>query len=517
MKMTRRFVGFIAIFAGVVGLLLPSEARAGGSVVVGSQQAGATPFIEFINANYGGSTLSGVAFGIAPKSGSLTRPITAYYPASYLSAKGFLTGPNVTVPVFGLYAGSDNTVVLVFIFTDGSVVNPLITVSAASCGDPCSLFSAPVLQQNRQSTSDLNFDYFLLKNNASASSPAILDTDGNVRWVGFSEVGAQPSTFYQNGIYASDGATGVNRMELYGAVAKVADFAAENVTYTNNHNMDPGRNGIVLEVDTATQYEATALEFDGTTGNVLNEWDMSKIISAAMIAGGDDPSQFIIPSNPANLSSSDWFHMNATAYNPADNTLIVSSRENFVIAVDYDTPTDGVKKIHWILGDPTKKWYTQFPSLRGFALQLPSGTLPPVGQHAVSIDLSGNLLLFNDGLGSLLQMPPGVTRPYSAVNSYQINTAAMTATGVFTYVPQNPSIYNPLCGSAYQTGPGNYLVDFADVAQNSQQAQSLQGAVLELQGLGASSEVVFDLQFPQTDVCGAGWNALPLVGNLILY
>ena len=51
-----------------------------------------------------------------------------------------------------------------------------------------------------------------------------------------------------------------------------------------------------------------------------------------MLAGGDDPSGFVYP------VGTDWFHNNATTYNKADNTLIVSSRENFVIAVDYDTP-----------------------------------------------------------------------------------------------------------------------------------------------------------------------------------
>ena len=35
--------------------------------------------------------------------------------------------------------------------------------------------------------------------------------------------------------------------------------------------------------------------------------------------------------------------------------LIISSRENFVICLDYETGA-----IRWILGDETKKWFT-FP------------------------------------------------------------------------------------------------------------------------------------------------------------
>ena len=499
----------VCLFALGLGSTFVTRARAEDQVLVGSQQAGPTPFIRLVDASYQGGTLSGVAFGVVPKLGSFTRPLSAYYPASYLAAHGFLTGTDVTVPVFGLYAGTTNTVALMFTFTDGTVVNPYITVNTDPCTGPCSPLNAPVFQQHRQSTAELNFDYFLLKDSSSTSSPAILDTDGNVRWVGFINVNTQPSTVYQNGIYASDGHTGVVRMELYGTATKIGDYASYGVTYTNNHNMDIGRNGIVLEVDTAAQYEATALEFDGTTGNVLQEWHMARIISAAMIAGGDDPSQFVVPSSPANPSQ-DWFHMNATAYNPADNTLIVSSRENFVIAVDYDVPADGVRKIHWILGDPTKKWYLQFPSLRKFALQLPAGTLPPVGQHAVSIDLSGNLLLFDNGYGSTFQSPPGVTRGYSAVRSYKIDTNAMTATEVVNYTPSNPSIYSFVCGSAYQAGPSNYLVDFATAIVNN-------NSTMEIQGLGPSNQVVFDLQLPESTFCGPGWNALPIVGSLVRY
>ena len=63
-----------------------------------------------------------------------------------------------------------------------------------------------------------------------------------------------------------------------------------------------------------------------------------------MIAGGDDPSGFVFDS-----VLGDWFHNNCTAYRAEDNTLLVSSRENFVIALDYDS--DAIK---WILGDSTK-------------------------------------------------------------------------------------------------------------------------------------------------------------------
>lgn len=147
------------------------------------------------------------------------------------------------------------------------------------------------------------------------------------------------SALYENGVYFTGG-TSIFRMELTDASIKtVGDYAADNV-WDFHHNIDRGRNGLVADVTIAPEFEAANLEFDPVSGKLLNLRDLGQIISAAMIAGGDDPSTF------ATGSRSDWFHNNATTYNPADKTLIVSSRENFVIAIDYDTPPDGQRKIH---------------------------------------------------------------------------------------------------------------------------------------------------------------------------
>ncbi len=490
-------LGAVACASG----LLSQEADATGTVTIGAQTQGPTQFIEYVNATFGGAPLASVEFSIQPKAGSFTRPITAAATAGFLAAHGALNGSTVVVPVFGLYAGSTNLVTLTFFFTDGSSTQSVVPISTPGYTDPCGDLDAPKFTQNRASTDDLNFDYFLLKDYCSTNSPQIYDTDGNLRWIGTGMNNTLPAVFYKNGIYISDGATGVERLELYGGKTKIGDYAAsQGVSSTGPHNFDIGRNGILLDVNTTAYAESTALEIDGSSGQVLNRWDMDKIIANAMTAGGDDPTQFVAPT-PA-----DWFHMNATTYNPADNTLIVSSRENFVIAVDYDTPADGVKKIHWILGDTTKKWY-QFPSLRKFALTTPASTLVPIGQHAVSIDSKGNLLLFNDGLGSDFQVPAGLSRTYSEVDSYAINTTAMTATGVFTY-DRSPSLYASFCSSAYEAAPGNFLVDYATANNDT---------LVDIQGIGNLNKVVFDLQYPEPSTCSGGWNAVPFLSQPILY
>jgi hypothetical protein len=73
------------------------------------------------------------------------------------------------------------------------------------------------------------------------------------------------------------------------------------------------------------------------------------------------------------------------------HSQIISSRENFVTALDY-----GTNAVKWILGDTTKKW-AGFPSLLKHSLDLGPNSLPPIGQHAVSITHGDSLLLLDNG------------------------------------------------------------------------------------------------------------------------
>ncbi len=465
------------------------------AITITGQTAGPRPFIELVSATTGSEQIASVNFTVLPMSGSYTRPISATYSAAYLTANNYLSSNSVTVPVFGLYAGYANTVILTFTFTDGTTAATTASITTATYTDPCnSLNNRISFVNNRKSTSALSFDYFLLKNYCSSDTPVVLDTDGNVRWASDTGHTVFSSTFFQNNIYESDAATGINRVTLAGVITKIGDYgSADNLTSTNHHNIDPGRTGMVVDVNTTTQTESNDIEI-AADGTLLNTWNLADIISQAMKAGGDDPSGFVFP------VGNDWFHNNATTYDPVHNWLIVSSRENFVIAVDYDPPADGsVRKIHWILGDTTKHW-AQYPSLRAFALTLSAHTQPPIGQHGVAIDAEGELRLFDDGYYSLFQKPPGVNRKYSAGRAYVIDPVAMTATENVDFGGMGKK-QSQICGSFYEDASKNNLFDYS---------AELNGTQAEIQGLGPKASVVFDLIVPDKNKCGGGWNALPI-------
>jgi arylsulfate sulfotransferase len=451
--------------------------------------AGATPFISRLTLVVSNTTvLESIQFTIDPKPGSVTRPLSGTYANDYLVRRGYEHPPDIILPVFGLYDGYTNIVRLTYRFMDGSSKQASTTITTATFDDPCG-YNNPTILQARTKSTDLSYDYIMIKGSCSTFEPAIIDTDGALRWVGTAGISFGSFTFFDNAVYLGHGHQ-LSRIELDGAFTLVGDYSNLGVIFFQ-HNIDRGKVGIILDADTTSYNESTLIEVD-VSGTVLKQWSMGAIIRAAMIAGGDDPSQFVYP------SPTDWFHLNGATYNRADDSLIVSSRENFLICIDYETSA-----IKWILGDPTKKWY-QFPSLRKFALTLAPGSLPPIGQHAPSITFDQDLLVFDNGQQSLFQMPKGDQREFASPRKYSLDLVAKTATEVWNF-PMNESIHCPFCGSIYEDAPHNYLIDYAFVNGG------LPGVPVfaQLLGLNAAGEKIFYYQYPAMN-CGKIYRAFPV-------
>lgn len=389
------------------------------------------------------------------------------------------------MPVFGLYAAFANMVSITYDLRDGSSRNETLTIATGSFDDPCGLSSPEVL--TARTSARLSYDFFLVRSACRGGSPVVLDTDGNVRWAGVADAAQISSAFFDGAIYQANG-TQLLRTELDGTVILLADFAPLGVTLID-HNFDRGKDGLILEANTGQQFESLMGEVDAT-GAVVKSWDMAAIITSAMIAGGDDPAQFVRP------APVDWFHMNSAVYWPADDSLLVSSRENFVICLDYNTGA-----IKWILGDPTKAWY-QFASLRKFALALSPGTHAPIGEHALSITSDGSLLLFDNGTPSLNHTPNGEGRTYSAARKYRIDTSGRLATEIATY-DNGQALLSDFCSSVYQDENNSYLIDYAHVAE------STGGHFAQLKGLSETGETVFDYRY-KTRSCEVAYNSVPL-------
>ena len=466
------------------------------TITITGDTAGVTPFISNLTLEVSNTTvLKSIQFAIGPKPGSVTRPLSGTYGNDYLLSRGFEQPPpatTVTLPVYGLYAGYTNTVTLTYAFLDGSSKQAVTSITTASFDDQGCGYNSPTELQPRTSSTSLSYDYIFDRSACGDYSPIILDSDGALRWV--SPLATESalfasSTFYNNAVYLTQ-TSQLFRVELDGAFDLLADYS--NIGVVNlHHNIDVGKTGLLIDPDTTSYFESEVLEINSSDGAVLKTFNMADIISAAMIAGGDDPSQFVYP------TPTDWFHLNGAAYNRADDSLVVSSRENFVICLDYETSA-----IKWILGDTTKKWY-QFSSLRKFAMTVAPGSLPPIGEHAPSITFDQGLMVFDNGQASLFQVPPGEERTYASPRKYTIDLTANVATEVWNY-PQNETILSPFCGSIYEDAPFNYLVDYAFVNGTLPPPQYAQ-----LLGLDALGEQIFYYQYPTTG-CSTAYNSIPI-------
>jgi hypothetical protein len=482
---TTILAGLLILFSPIAG----SNQADDTTIRITGQTPGATPFIANVHLTASDtSVLKSIQFAIVPKSGSVTRPLSATYANYYLIDRGFenpQTG-EIVLPVYGLYDGYTNAVNLTYRFMDGSSKQANITITTASFDDRCG-YKNPTVLQHRTSAS-LSYDYMMVKGGCSHFTPVIIDTDGALRWVGTTGFSNNAATFFDNAAYLAVGPR-LYRIELDGAFTQIGDYRDRGISYFH-HNIDPGKVGLILEASTPSYYETVDIEVDPYSGNVLKTWNLADIISAAMRAGGDDPSQFVYP------TPNDWFHNNSVAYNRADDSVIVSSRENFLICLDYETGA-----IKWILGDPTKKWY-QFPSLRRFALNLTPGSRPPIGQHSISVTFDQNILLLDNGQNSVFQEPRGEQRAYSSPRKYKLDLNARTATEVWNF-ELGQSIFSTYCASVYEDAPFNYLIDFTFVDGVTPDSSS------QWIGLNGAGEMVFRYQYKEAQ-CTVAFNAIPI-------
>jgi len=473
----------------------PTQAELAGIGAV-LQAPGASVFIARVSielANY--ADLAGVDYAIAPRPGTLSRPLAVGIERSWLERRGAYdpASRRLALPVFGLYAAHANAVDMTLRFRDGSRHALRVDIVTSAYVGPGQVYTRPELTQARSRARPPGFDFILLKN--GITSPVVIDTDGHMRWASTQVGNSFTSMFDTDAFYVGSLNTPeLYRMELDGGVKSVRlGPSTGGVAWTwFHHDLAPGKTGMLAELDAVengvAQVEDILVEID-TEGKVLREWDLGRIFAAYMRAQGDDPSNFV-------RDGRDWFHMNSAIYDPADDSLLISSRENFVVKLDYDSGA-----IRWLLGDTAKHWYVNYPSLRALALRVVEGKAP-IGQHALSLTPDGELLLFNNGLRSLNQplgAPTGATRPYSTPSRYRIDEQSRTAREVWTWEGER-RVFSDVCSSVYEAGGGSLLVAYSALNARS---------TARLLGVDGNGQVAFEFSYPTAD-CNTFFMAQPL-------
>jgi hypothetical protein len=461
-------------------------------VTVVAQAPGPTPFIRTLTLGIDQvADLASVAYTIAPKPGTHSKPVAVRYTRAWLERRnpGAAAERRLALPVFGLYANHGNTVGIDVAFADGSVHHAQLTMETPAHTAADAFYGMPTIRTARSAAPLPGLDFIEIHNRVTA--PVVIDSDGNLRWTGTGLDDSLSTLFSANGFFVgSPDAPVLYRMELDGALSAIP-LAAPGVT-NFHHDFAIGKNGLLAELDAidngVADIEVVLAELS-PSGQVIKQWNMAQIFRTYMLANGDDPSNFV-------RDGIDWFHMNSAIYSRADDALYVSSRENFVVKLDYETG-----RILWLLGDTSKHWHVDYPSLRALALRVAGGN-PPIGQHALSLDDAGRLLLFNNGTPSFnhpADTAAGASIPYSAPVRYAIDEAARTATVVWTFEHER-DIVSDICSSVFESASGTHLVTYSAAAARTH---------ARLLGLDQLGQVAFDFDYPTTN-CSTAFLAKPI-------
>ena len=450
-------------------------------------------FISSLTIDVSRDLLSAVSFKIEPMQDSAAEPIQVMNSIESLAQ----ADEGISLPVFGLYSDYINTVELKFLFIDGSSSTLLKEVASEVYDNPLTLeVTSPVAH-----TAKPSYSYFFLK---SRSGVYITDIDGHFRWAANDPIKGL-HVFYDNGVFMVFDDDKMHKLSLTGKVI-TSDISQADLSHIEvHHDVDKGKSGYLVEVnaDKANRshriIESILLEID-SDGNTIKEWDFGIIFQEFIESEGYDSSNFV-------RDGLDWFHMNSAIYDPSDDSIIASSRENFVVKVDY---TSG--KIIWLLGDETKHWYVNYPPLQ--SLSLTSLDVKPIGQHALSL-VDGDLMLFNNGQFSFQSpdgVPQGVVLSSSPSSRYSINLESKEAELTWSY---DPMIYSDICSSIYRDESvmnGDYLITYTAVDRLDTSEEPKKPMRTITRGINENMEMLFEFELPakRTDPCGTSWQSRPI-------
>ena len=179
---------FLICVAAVL-ILTPHRAAASEAddttITITGQTAGATPFLSQLSLTTSNSSvMKSIQFTIAPKAGSVVRPLSGTYSHDYLVSNGYLL-PNgeIFLPVYGLFANYTNTVTLTYYFFDGSSKGDSTTIMTPAFDDEGCGYNNPTKLVPRTTSIALSYDYIFDRSACGDFSPVILDSDGALRWV----------------------------------------------------------------------------------------------------------------------------------------------------------------------------------------------------------------------------------------------------------------------------------------------------------------------------------------------
>lgn len=344
------------------------------------------------------------------------------------------------LPVYGLYAGYDNTVEIVL--QDGTKNSVTITTDPLMEGVPEST--------SIDTTAEYMGDNFVFLTASMRSWPVGYDYKGDLRWYCTENLAFDIKRIKNGHILVGTErlvkmpyfTTGLYEMNFGGKIFK------EYVIPCGGHHHDQFQmeDGNILAL-TFDFYSGTVEDvcvlLDKDTGEILKKWDYKTVLPQHGPGSGSQTEE-------------DWFHNNAVWYDKKTNSLTFSGRhEDAVINLDFETG-----ELNWIIGDP-ENWPQEYVDKYFFT---------PVGdgefdwqyeQHACVVLPDGDIMLFDNGHYRAKNPDNYIpnSQNFSRGVRYRIDTDKMTIEQVWQYGKERGAeFFSPYICNVEYYDEGHYMV-----------------------------------------------------------
>lgn len=315
------------------------------------------------------------------------------------------------IPVVGLYPNTLNNVQITLAYEGGQVID---TIQLKTENVPSHFPDITINKLNRDDMEpgmhacDLHF----ANHGKFNSGPIIFDDKGKVRWyLDLSFAGKMVSPFQR----LRDGTVlMVSRHNIYefDMLGKPLKETTINANYGMHHDLVELPDGnllvcvgirgqfITLDGEKVKSDSDFIVAIDRKSGKILRVWDLAKNLDVSR-----KDLNFFRPG--------DWLHMNGLAFNPSDNSIIVSGKNQGLIKISWND------NLEWIIA-PHKGWGKSGRDGNGFETKpylltavdaegkpyrrsVQEGTESaedfdfPWGLHAPLLLPNGNVLVFDNG------------------------------------------------------------------------------------------------------------------------
>lgn len=386
------------------------------------------------------------------------------------------------IPVYGLYAGKENTVII-----ECGDKKKEIKIKTEKLPEDF-ILPTSVKKEESKLTNDL---YFFTP--SSRGYTCAYDTNGDVRWY-LTNTATWKIDRLKNGhllvsterlINNPYYLTGLYEMDMLGKI--YVEYSLPGGYHHDYYEMPNGN--LLVSSDNFNSGRGTVedyiVELDRETGKIVKTIDLKDILNTE-----DGKSE--------NWVDYDWFHNNSVWYDEKTNSITLSGRhQDAVINIDYDSG-----KLNWIIGDSTN-WSEEYQKY--FFKPLGDDFEWQWSQHAAMITPEGYVFIFDNGNNKSKNKEEYVSAEdsYSRGVMYKIDTKKMTIEQVWEYGKERGSeFYSPYISDVDYLDKDHYIVHSGGIVyidgKNSNQPAGLGGAdklvsdTVEL----LDDEVIFEIKLP---------------------